>query len=199
MAKKAKKKSRADFIWWFIFISIGAITAASIYFLKNPEVLKTVSPQKENLSSPSMKDKNFSINLYFSDPDSDFLIPEPRRVVFKESDVRDQMRVILEELIQGPKSNLLQTIPSGVVIRDIELKGNGLGIINFSEELARNHPGGSLAEIQTIYSIVNSLLLNIPALKEVQILVEGEAPETLKGHIDLRSPFEPNLSIVKLG
>ena len=72
-------------------------------------------------------------------------------------------------------------------------------VLDFSPELARNHPGGSLAEMQTIYSIVNSILLTIPSLKEVQILVNGQSRETLKGHIDLRAPLKANLSLNKKG
>jgi len=53
--------------------------------------------------------------------------------------------------------------------------------------------------MQTIYSIVNSILLTIPSLKEVQILVNGQSRETLKGHIDLRAPLKANLSLNKKG
>ena len=109
------------------------------------------------------------------------------------------MKKIIEELIKGPKSTLIQTIPHGVTVRGIELKGNTRVVIDFSPELARNHPGGSLAEMQTIYSIVNSILLTIPSLKEVQILVDGQSQETLKGHIDLRAPLKANLSLIKKG
>ena len=206
--KSPKKTGGPIFIRILILLFLAGITAGSVYLLKNPEIITALSrgktiPESKIVtlppSPPAIKEKRASVNLYFSDPHSDYLVLESRRVTWRVGDTKDQMRVIIEELIKGSKGELFQTIPSQVVIRDIKLTGKGLGIINFSRELSHNHPGGSLAEMHTIYSIVNSLLLNIPSLNQIRILVEGNPPETLKGHIDCRSPFKANLSIIKTG
>ncbi|MCD6352863.1 MAG: GerMN domain-containing protein [Proteobacteria bacterium] len=219
MAKKAKpkkkpkskprsKKSPSIIIRIVIFLVLVGITAGSVYLIKNPEVVTRLSQkektrsQKPVVKPPSatpIKEEIVRVNLYFSDSDSDYLSKESRKLVWKRGDVKNQIRVIVEELIKGPEGDLFQTIPPKVAIRSISLKGKGTGIINFSRELSQNHPGGTLAEMHTIYSIVNSLLLNISSLKEIQILIEGEAPETLKGHIDCRAPFKSDLSIIKAG
>ncbi len=52
-------------------------------------------------------------------------------------------------------------------------------------ELARNHPGGSIDEILTVYTIVNALTDNLPAITAVQILIDGHEVDTLAGHVDL--------------
>jgi len=217
MKKKPKKKTKAKsrpkagvstFIRLCILLVLAGMTVGSIYLLKNPGIVPDLSNKKDILPSktasfPShpapVKEKSVMVNLYFSDPYSDNLARESRKVIWKVGDIKDQMRVIVEELLKGPESDLFKTIPSRVVIRDISLKENGIGVINFSRQLSLNHPGGSLAEMHTIYSIVNSLLLNISSLKQIQILVEGKAPETLKGHIDCRTPFKANLAIIKTG
>jgi spore germination protein GerM len=200
MAKKFKRKSKENTVmWWIIFLSLVGLTAASIYVLKHPDLLNMLSRKKEIPLSPIIKEKNVSINLYFGDSNSDYLIPEPRKMVFQEGAIENNVKKIIEELIKGPKSTLIQTIPHGVTLKDIALKGTTLVILDFSPELARNHPGGSLAEMQTIYSIVNSILFTIPSLKEIQILVDGQSRETLKGHIDLRAPLKPNLALIKKG
>lgn len=200
MAKKFKKQSKKNtVIRWLLFLFLIGLTAASIYVLKHPDLL-TMLPHKKKISpSPITKEKDISINLYFGDSSSDFLMPEPRRMVLQEGAIKNTVKKIIQELIKGPKSTLIQTIPHGVTIRGIALKGNTRVVIDFSPELARNHPGGSLAEMQTIYSIVNSILLAIPSLKEVKILVDGQSQETLKGHIDLRAPLKANLSLIKKG
>ncbi|MBW1678841.1 MAG: GerMN domain-containing protein [Deltaproteobacteria bacterium] len=204
--KSPKKTGEATFIRVLMLLFLAGITAGSVYLLKNPEIITALSRGKTisestmvTLPPRAIKEKMVSVNLYFSDPHSDYLVMESRRVAWRVGDTEDQIRVIIAELIKGPKGNLIQTIPSQVFMRDIKLTGKGLGIINFSRELSHNHPGGSLAEMQTIYSIVNSLLLNIPSLNQIQILVEGNPPETLKGHIDCRSPFKANLSIIETG
>jgi hypothetical protein len=49
----------------------------------------------------------------------------------------------------------------------------------------------------TIFSIVNSLILNIPEVDAVKILIEGRESMTLAGHIDLRSSFKANLLLIR--
>jgi hypothetical protein len=51
--------------------------------------------------------------------------------------------------------------------------------------------------MMTIYSIVNSLTLNFPQVKRVQILINGKAVESIAGHISLKQPIPSNLNMVK--
>ena len=198
MAKKFRRKSKENtLVGWIIFLSLVGVTVASIYVLKHPDLSTMLSGNKKTPPSPIRKGENVPLNLYFGDPNSDYLMSEPRTMVFQEGAIENNVKKIIEELIKGPKSTLIQTIPQGVALRGITLKGTTLVVLDFSPDLARNHPGGSLAEMQTIYSLVNSILLNIPSLKEVQILVDGHSRETLKGHIDLRTPLKPNLALIK--
>ena len=44
---------------------------------------------------------------------------------------------------------------------------------------------------------VNALTENLPAVKGVQLLVDGKEVETLAGHVDLRNPLSKNLSRVQ--
>jgi hypothetical protein len=208
---KTKKKhtptSRRVVSRILITIFLAGILAASIYLLKNPTSVHFLAPKKHPLPSstataphlPGIGQETVSINLYFADPESDFLMVESRRVSWKADDVEDHMRVVMRELVRGPQGPLVATIPPHTIVRGLRVEKDSLGIVDFSGELSRNHPGGSSAEIQTIYSIVNSLVLNLPSLKQVKILIEGDALDTLKGHIDCRAPFEANLSVIKAG
>jgi spore germination protein GerM len=207
--KKTSKKTGGETIARIvIFLFLAGMVAGAVFLLKNPGVVigvtqkdKITKTKKKVVPAPlqAPKKKDASVHLYFLDPHSDFLVEETRVMIWEADQVEGHMRMIIEALLKGPKGDALQAIPPGVVVRDITLKGEGLGVIDFSGELSQNHPGGSLAEMHTIYSIVNSLLLNIPSLNAVQILVEGEAPETLKGHIDCRNPFKADRSLIKTG
>ena len=53
---------------------------------------------------------------------------------------------------------------------------------------------GIESETLAIYSIVDSLAVNVPAVKKVKILVQGQEAETLDGHADLTGEFSPDLS-----
>ena len=52
-------------------------------------------------------------------------------------------------------------------------------------------------KLLTVYTIVNALTANLPAVKSVQLLVNGKEVDTLAGHIDLRKPLEKDLSLVE--
>jgi spore germination protein GerM len=69
--------------------------------------------------------------------------------------------------------------------------------VNFNKALSKDHPGGSSGEMMTVYSIVNSLTLNFPQIKRVQILIEGKAIETIAGHLSLKQPVSSNRELIK--
>jgi len=48
-----------------------------------------------------------------------------------------------------------------------------------------------------VYSVVDSLAVNFPQIRQVRIFVEGKPVDTLKGHLDLREPLEPDFSLEK--
>lgn len=213
MARKRRtRKEKIGFQWSYItkgiiFLMIAGVTGASLYIIKNPSTI--TSKGKSAYSAPAKATRkpssarpprleSASVQLFFSDVESDLLVKETRNITWNAGDVHNQIRAIIAALWEGPKGNLLNPIPSKVVVRGVSVKGS-IATINFSSELVLNHPGGTLGEMHTIYAIVNSLLLNIPSLTKVKILVEGKAVETLKGHIDCRTPFTVNLSIVKKG
>jgi hypothetical protein len=72
----------------------------------------------------------------------------------------------------------------------------GDAFVDLSGDIVARHPGGSLAEIFTVYSIVNALTVNLPAVTRVQILVDGKEIDTLAGHVDLRHPLAKSLEWV---
>ena len=59
------------------------------------------------------------------------------------------------------------------------------------------HPGGTLTELLTVYTIVDALTVNLPGVQSVQILIDGKEVPTLAGHVDLRQPLAKNLGLVQ--
>ena len=64
-------------------------------------------------------------------------------------------------------------------------------------EATTSHPGGTVNELLTIYTIVNALTVNLPAVNAVQVLVDGKEVDTLSGHVDLPRPLAKNLAWVQ--
>src|SRR5204863_5554854 len=59
------------------------------------------------------------------------------------------------------------------------------------------HAGGSFAELQTVYAIVDTLALNVPNIKRIGILVNGQTRQTLAGHVFTAEPLAPDFRYVE--
>lgn len=130
--------------------------------------------------------------VYFSDANAEYLIPEMRTVEAGKSPAVG----IIEELIKGPtRSDLTKTIPEGTKLISLEIN-NGVAYVNFSREFKENHWGGSAGETMTLYSVIDSLT-ELPEIKRVQFLIEGNKTDTLAGHYDILNPMERDPFIIK--
>lgn len=138
------------------------------------------------------------VSLFFQEADSEYLGAE-RRKIFLTSSVADQAKQIVVELINGPQeAGLLPTLPPQTRLRGLYLDRNGTAYVDLSSEVSDLHPGGTGEEIATIYSLVNSLIDNLPEIKKVHLLINGEERDTLKNHLDLRRDYRKDLSIVNM-
>ena len=174
-----------------VLILIGAGLFALIHFRQ--EILNGLKPHVEK--RVPLKEKK-EITLYFSDEEEAYLIGEKRRIV-KSGDVEVEARETVRELVRGPKGKLIPTLPAKTKLLTFQLDEKGLAKANFNKALSQDHPGGTSAEMMTVYSIVNSLTLNFPQVKRVQILIEGKEIETIKGHLSLKRPISSNPNLVK--
>lgn len=147
-------------------------------------------------SEPLSTVKGAAVNLYFTDKDGLFLTAESRIVPHAE-DPAIQGRHIIEALIKGPEKGLARTMPEAAALRAIYVTENGRAYVDLKDGIMDHHPGGSKSELMSIYSIVNSLVLNVQAIRSVKILVEGREAMSLAGHVDLRFPFKANMLMVR--
>ena len=70
--------------------------------------------------------------------------------------------------------------------------------MNLSTEAAEGLPGGSRAELLTVFSVVNSIVTNFPAVSRVRILVDDRPVTSLGGHVDLSRPLPADMTLVAL-
>ena len=131
-----------------------------------------------------------------SGQDNSFLKSE-LRVMLQPADTVDFARAVVEALIKGPQKELLQTLPTGTKLNALYITPDGVCYVDLSETVRKNHPGGCNSELLTIYSVVNSLILNIPEIQRVKILIDGNETLTLAGHIDLQFPIKAHMLIVR--
>ena len=119
-----------------------------------------------------------------------------RDVAFGET-TTDQARSIIEAQIAPAAEPLVSAVPAGTMLRTLFVTETGEAFVDLTHEVATNHTGGSTNEALTVYTIVNALTANLPAVTSVQLLIDGKQVDTLAGHIDLRRPLGKNLAWVQ--
>jgi spore germination protein GerM len=137
-----------------------------------------------------------SIHLYFADRNNSFLKSE-LRVMLQPDDPLEFGRTIVEALIKGPQKGLIRTIPVGTELSAIYIDPDDVCYVDLSESIINKHPGGTNSELLTIYSVVNSLILNVSEISRVKILIDGNEAPTLAGHINLQFPFKAHMLLIR--
>ena len=204
--KKSRKKGGAGKALLFLII-IGLGLFLAYQFRK--EILESLGPFLEKTPEKRLKrraEKELEkktapqgrkiVTLYFSGEKGEYLTGEKREIPNK-GDAQEEAKEVIQELIKGPKGKLIRTLPPRTKLLAVEIDERGVAKVNFDKALSRDHPGGSSAEIMTVYSIVNSLALNFPQIKGVQILIEGERGGSITGHLVLDRPISSKADLIK--
>jgi hypothetical protein len=95
---------------------------------------------------------------------------------------KEVLSALIERYTQKPSPHPLA---EGSSIKQVFLTDDGLCVVDLNAALAEGHRSGVMVEEMTIASMVETLELNVPAVRRVKFLVEGQERETLAGHADL--------------
>ncbi len=150
-------------------------------------------PATPRASSPAanaaaQSGRKIKAHLFYVADDGSQLTGVERDVPYGEGTV-EQAKQIIGAQIEPVAAPLMSAVPAGTKLRALFVTPQGEAYVDLSREVVSAHPGGSLAELLTVYTIVNALTANLPAVKAVQLLVDGKEVDTLRGHINLRSPL----------
>jgi spore germination protein GerM len=140
--------------------------------------------------------RKITATLYYISEDGLSLVGVQREVPFGEPIVEQAQRILEAQLARAPEP-LSSAIPEATALRSLFVDDRGHAFVDLTADARVRHTGGALDELFTIYTIVNALTVNLPAITRVQILVDGKEVGTLAGHVDLRHPLQKNLKWVR--
>ena len=140
--------------------------------------------------------RRIKARLFYVSEDGTRLTGVERDVAYGDGPAAQAQEIIKAQLAPAA-APLISAVPAGTTLRALYVTSNGAAYVDLSREVVNAHPGGSLDELLTIYSIVNALTMNLPAVTSVQVLVDGKETDTLAGHVDLRRPLTKNVSWVE--
>lgn len=203
--KKSQKKGGAGkALFFLVVIGLGLFLAYHFrrQILESAEPLLKKTPakrlagktEKEPEKKTPLRERRI-VTLYFSMEEGEYLTGEKREILNRGS-AQEEAKEVIHELIKGPKGKLIRTLPPRTKLLALRIDEKGLAEVNFDKTLSRDHPGGSSAEIMTVYSIVNSLAFNFPQIKEVRILIEGRG-EGITGHLAMDRPIASKADLIK--
>lgn len=135
-------------------------------------------------------------DLYFP-ADQGRLRAERRELEVTDS-TRDRVRKILEALLAGPTAaGLVRPFPEGVTVGSVLVSQTGTVFVDLRWPGHQESPeSGSTEEIQRIYSVVDSVALNVPQATRVVLLWNGTQRPSFSGHLDTSRPLLPDRTLL---
>lgn len=160
-----------------------------------PAAPETVEETPEGLDGQA---RALEVDLYFPRWDGR-LIAESREIEPAEDPVQ-RIRSLLEALLAGPREGIAgvgSPLPSGVEVAGVYLSPGGVAFLDLQVPEGAGPPAaGSAEEIQIVYSLVNTVTLNVPEARWAVVLWNGRQRATFAGHLDTSRPLAPNPALV---
>lgn len=154
-------------------------------------IVDTPNLEEPVIVSPPAETKD--VLLYFASADGKNLVEVEREI----AKVEGVARATLNALLEGPdfQSGLLPSVPVGTRLLDINVKEDGLCIVDFSSDIIANMSGGADGEKLAVYAITNTLC-QFPTVDRVEFRVEGQKMDSLLGYTNLEPTVSANATLI---
>jgi hypothetical protein len=184
-----------------LFVTVSATAPRWSRLLRQPARSQAIEEEGVPVTAPTAPPGqtpvvgSINVKLFFEDTQAGGLVVEQRSVSYQSSLAR-QIQVVVEEILRGSQAGNLSSWTSGGRVLEVFVTPKGVAYVDLSKEVKAGLMPGTRAELLAVYSLVDSISLNFPAIKRVQILIDGLAVETLAGHVDLSRPLGADLTLL---
>ncbi|HBF35206.1 TPA: hypothetical protein DDW35_11665 [Candidatus Sumerlaeota bacterium] len=179
--------------WWIMPPSSRQENTASTVLLAEPATslgAQAKKPQQTKSANPVQKNK---VRIYFT--------PDGIKLQAQEMDPPTmepyrRLHWVLDELLRGPQGGSLQSpLPKNVKLRAAYLMQN-TAVVDLSDEMYSERLGGTMTECLCIAAIVNTVVDNVDGVRNVRLMINGQAAQTLWGDVDISTPLASDPSLV---
>lgn len=140
---------------------------------------------------PERPTAGISVRLYFPGPDRLLHAEQHRLDPALQPETR--ARRLLQLLLAGPTGEDLIAPLDGIERARVHLLEGGVAYVDLIPAEQSGPPQmGSADELLTVYSVVNTLALNVPEVKRVVLLWNGVQHVSFAGHVDTSAPLTPD-------
>lgn len=179
---------------WLVMSALGRLLRAPA--APPPDVSVEAPAVAPPATSEPAAGPKIKATLFFASQDGQRLVGVQQDVPLADGAVAQARALVAALLAATPAAPLATTIPAGTALRGVYLSEQQELFVDLDETVRSKHPGGSMQELLTVYSLVNTLSVNLPTVAAVQILIEGREADTLAGHVDLRRPLRKNDALI---
>ncbi len=176
-----------------------ALIAMGILLLLVFSRKKTERPEPEILSKTTANGivaEFIKVKLFYCSESSSFMQPVSRELRVPE--IREELYKKFVELLLSGSDGMIIPAPDGVQLRSVfYLQKAEMLVLDFNDNLISAFPGGTAAELEFIYFIVDNICYNFKEIKKVKLLSGGNENRTLGGHIELEKAFFPDYGRLK--
>jgi len=183
-------------------LAVMVLFAATVFVARRgfPAVSRTTTARSAAPAAaapvPAPPGRKIKARLFYVSEDGVGLTSVERDVAYGEG-ADEQAREILAAQIAPAVAPLVSAVPPGTTLRAVFITKSGDAYVDLSREARTAHPGGTVNELLTVYTMVNALTANLPAVTAVQLLIDGKEVDTLSGHVDLRRPLAKNAAWIQ--
>ena len=168
----------AGLLLWALLPGRGARTAAPAAG-PAPAASPTPAPERQ-------------VVLLYPGPD-DLLHPEVVPLALPE-ELDARVRILVERLLQPSPAGRPPVAPYPAQLEQVFVREGRTVYVGFSAP--ETELGGSSTEVLFAFAVTDSILLNCPGLRGVQLLFGGREVPTLTGHLDLSRPLVLNKRLI---
>lgn len=181
---RGKERAWPLVVLWSV---VGLVVVAGMYF-----GIRYIIGQREEIAQPEEKPpveegETWNALLYFGSSQGDELkLLEEKRRLPRHDTVEEMVVELLTALMEGPQEEEhFPVLPGVVTLESVEVE-QGIAYLNFSQ--LEVHTGSS-GEMLALNAILLTLRSNLVEVEGYQILYQGDAVESLAGHLDCSQPI----------
>jgi hypothetical protein len=174
-------------------VALVAVAAAAWWWLRQPAGEDGAARPGGGAGGEELR---LAVELYF--PGMGTTLERERRELAVADDPEEQLAALARALAEGPsRPGLAAPLPPGTGVRGVSLGEGGVVYLDLVSEDGGPPPAsGSTEERLRVYSLVNTLVLNVAEARSAVVLWNGTQPATFSGHLDLSRPLVPDPSLV---
>jgi hypothetical protein len=174
-------------IWVIVVVIVGALGFILVQGLQR---LAQQPQEVQRQEGPPPGAPLRTLRLFYGATDRVGLIAE-ERVVVDPGTFEELAMTVAREVLAGPTRGVAGLSPA-TQVRSFFLTQDGTGYLDLSSDVIAHWPRGDGLEWVSLASLIRSMTENVPAIRTVQILVEGHVVERAPGSIGLDLPLSPD-------